>query len=123
MARSLDLDQGTLRRSRGADPASLTRRLAALSGFGEGTPGRVMLHTVSLTRWVAVIGQLFTILFVYFSLGITLPLGALLPAVGLSALVNLALGLGLKATTRLPERSAAALFAFDIVQLLSLIHI
>jgi two-component system sensor histidine kinase RegB len=28
-----------------------------------------------------------------------------------------ALGLGLKATTRLPERSAAALFAFDILQL------
>lgn len=117
MARSLDLDRGTLGRSRGAASASLTRRLAALSGFGEGTPGRVMLHTVSLTRWVTVIGQLFTILFVYFSLGITLPLGALLPAVGLSALVNLALGLGLKATTRLPERSAAALFAFDIVQL------
>ena len=35
----------------------------------------------------------------------------------LSALINLALGLGLKATTRLPERSAAALFAFDIIQL------
>ena len=76
-----------------------------------------MLHTVSLTRWVAVIGQLFTILFVHFSLGIALPLAALLPAVVLSALINLALGLGLKATTRLPERSAAALFAFDIIQL------
>lgn len=117
MAKSFDLEQGALGRVRNTEPVSLTRRLQALSGFGEGTPGRVMLHTVSLTRWVAVTGQLFTILFVYFSLGIALPIGALLPAVALSALVNLALGLGLKATTRLPERSAAALFAFDIVQL------
>ena len=103
--------------NRTSEPRSLPRRLAEISGFGDGAPGRLMLHTVSLTRWVAVIGQLFTILFVYFSLGIALPLAALLPAVALSAFVNLALGLGLKATTRLPERSAAALFAFDIGQL------
>lgn len=103
--------------NRTSEPRSLARRLAEISGFGDGAPGRLMLHTVSLTRWVAVIGQLFTILFVYFSLGIALPLAALLPAVALSAFVNLALGLGLKATTRLPERSAAALFAFDIGQL------
>lgn len=117
MAKSFDLEQGTLGRARNTEPVPLTRRLAALSGFGEGTPGRVMLHTVSLTRWVAVIGQLFTILFVHFSLGIALPMAALLPAVALSAVINIALGLGLKATTRLPERSAATLFAFDIVQL------
>ena len=97
--------------------AWLVERLQALSGLAKGTPGRVRLHTVSLIRWIAVAGQLFTILFVHFSLGITLPLAALLPAVVLSALVNLALTLGLKATTRLPERSAAALFAFDILQL------
>ena len=70
----------------------LARRIADFTGVSEGTPGRVMLHTVSLTRWVAVIGQLFTILFVHFSLGIALPLAALLPAVVLSALINLALG-------------------------------
>ena len=95
----------------------LGRMLAELTGFAEDTQGRVRLHTVSLIRWVAVIGQLFTILFVHFSLGIVLPLGALLPAVALSAAVNLLLSLGLKATTRLPERSAAALFALDILQL------
>ena len=93
-------------RARGPGRAAhrpLARRVAELTGFGEGAPGRVVLHTVSLIRWVAVIGQLFTILFVHFSLGIALPLAALLPAVALSALVNLALGLGLKATTRLPS--------------------
>ena len=115
LARVLELNQAP-----GAHAPSagwLARRLSDLTGFGDDAPGRVRLHIVSLIRWVAVIGQLFTVLFVHFSLGIALPLGALLPAVALSALVNLALALRLKATTRLPERSAAALFAFDILQL------
>ena len=79
-------------------PGRLGGLLAELTGFGDNTQGRVRLHTVSLIRWVAVIGQLFTILFVHFSLGIDLPLAALLPAVALSALINLVLSLGLKAT-------------------------
>ena len=73
----------------------LGRLLAELTGFAEDTQGRVRLHTVSLIRWVAVIGQLFTILFVHFSLGIALPVGVLVPAVILSAVVNLLLSLGL----------------------------
>jgi two-component system sensor histidine kinase RegB len=115
LARTLELNQALGARAPGA--RRLADRLSHVSGFGEGAPGRVRLHTVSLIRWVAVIGQLFTILFVHFSLGIELPLAALIPAVALSALVNLALALSLKATTRLPERGAAALFAFDILQL------
>lgn len=117
MAKSFEFGWGNGGSERGPDQRWLARFLGELTGFGEGAPGRVRLYTVSLTRWVAVIGQLFTILFVDFSLGIDLPLMALLPAVALSALINVALGLGLKATTRLPERSAAALFAFDILQL------
>lgn len=104
-----------------SNPASakvwVARRLSDLTGFVEGAPGRVRLHTVSLIRWVAVIGQLFTILFVDLSLGIDLPVSALLPAVALTAIVNMALSRVLKASTRLPERSAAALFAYDILQL------
>jgi two-component system, sensor histidine kinase RegB len=115
LAETLELNQET--GSSTPAKAWLTRRLSDISGFVEGAPGRVRLHTVSLIRWVAVIGQLFTILFVHFSLNIALPLAALLPAVALTALVNMALGHGLKASTRLPERSAAALFAFDILQL------
>ena len=119
LAKSFDLHQDAAAGGQGgvSSRPRLARWFGALTGFGEGAPGRVRLHTVSLIRWVAVIGQLFTILFVHFSLGIALPLATLLPAVALSALVNLMLGLGLKATTRLPERSAAALFSFDIVQL------
>ena len=115
MARTLHLTNEPIPRALGRD--WLARRMPDLTGFRDGAPGRVRLHTVSLIRWVAVIGQLFTILFVHFSLGIALPLAALISAVALSALVNLALALRLKATTRLPERSAATLFAFDILQL------
>ena len=115
MARTLHLTNEPA--PRGLGRGWLARRMPDLTGFREGAPGRVRLHTVSLIRWVAVIGQLFTILFVHFSLGIALPLAALISAVALSALVNLALALRLKATTRLPERSAATLFAFDILQL------
>ena len=53
----------------------LGRTLAELTGFAENSQGRVRLHTVSLIRWVAVIGQLFTILFVHFSLASACRLG------------------------------------------------
>ncbi|WP_051329064.1 ActS/PrrB/RegB family redox-sensitive histidine kinase [Geminicoccus roseus] len=79
--------------------------------------GRIRLHTLSLTRWVAVVGQLFTVLFVHYSLGIALPVEWLLPAIALSALINLALMVTLRAATRLPERAALWLFAYDILQL------
>jgi two-component system, sensor histidine kinase RegB len=84
---------------------------------GGGAPGRVLLHTLMMTRWLAVFGQLFAILFVHFSLDIALPLAALLPAVALSGVVNLVLAVRYKATTRLPERSALLLFAYDLCQL------
>ena len=70
---------------------ALARRLAALTAFAEGAPGRARLHTASLTRWVAVTA-LFTILFVDFARHRPAAGGAL-PAVALSALVNVVLGL------------------------------
>jgi two-component system sensor histidine kinase RegB len=97
--------------------AELPRRLRSLVGFGGAAPGRVRLHTVTVMRWIAVGGQLFTILFVHFSLDIHLPLAALLPAVALTAAINLVLTLTLAGPTRLSERSAAILFGYDIVQL------
>jgi hypothetical protein len=44
-----------------------TSWLRDLAGLRRGEPGRVTVHTLTLTRWVAVVGQLFTILFVHFS--------------------------------------------------------
>lgn len=91
-------------------------RIAELLGLSaEG--GRVRLHTVAVMRWVAVVGQLFTVLFVHFSLGVRLPLAALLPAIMLTAAINLALTSTYRAPTRLSERAAALLFAYDVLQL------
>ncbi len=79
--------------------------------------GRVGYYTLALTRWIAIIGQLFTILFVHFSLGIELPLLHLLPAVALSVALNVVLGLSLGWATRLSEPAAGGLFTFDLLQL------
>lgn len=79
--------------------------------------GRIRVHTVAVMRWVAVVGQLFTILFVHFSLAIPLPLLTLLPAIGLTAALNLVILLTIGPRARLSERAAAALFAWDILQL------
>ncbi len=80
-------------------------------------PGGIRLHTIATMRWIAVIGQLFTVLFVHFSLGIELPLAPILPAILLSGLLNLALVVSFRAAARLGEWPATALFAYDVVQL------
>ncbi|MCE3247445.1 MAG: two-component sensor histidine kinase [Geminicoccaceae bacterium] len=84
-----------------------------LTGSGE---RRVRLRTLTLIRWIAIIGQAFTVALVHFSLEFRLPLGPMLGAIGLSALINLVLS-GFAATTRLTERSAALLLGYDILQL------
>jgi two-component system sensor histidine kinase RegB len=95
---------------------ALVRALAA--AFGQATgERRLRLRTLILIRWIAIVGQAFTIALVHFSLGFQLPLWPLFAAVGLSALINLALSLSFGATTRLTERSAALLLGYDILQL------
>ena len=97
-----------------ARPAGQTGRLAGLlTGSGE---RRVRLRTLTMIRWIAIIGQAFTVALVHFSLEVRLPLGPLLGAIGLSALINLILS-GFAATTRLTERSAGLLLGYDILQL------
>ncbi|GBD41516.1 hypothetical protein HRbin39_00898 [bacterium HR39] len=79
--------------------------------------GRVGHYTLAVTRWVAVVGQLFAVLFVHFSLEIPLPLAWLLPAIALSIALNLALGLLLGWPTLLAERAVGVLLSFDVLQL------
>jgi two-component system sensor histidine kinase RegB len=88
------------------------RRL--LIGSGE---RRARLRTLIVMRWLALVGQTFTILLVHFSLGFPLPLLPLLAAVALSAAINVALELRSGATTRLTERSAGLLLGYDVLQL------
>jgi two-component system sensor histidine kinase RegB len=86
----------------------------ALGGRGE---RRTRLRTLTLIRWVAIVGQAFTITFVHFSLEFALPIVPLLAAVGLSGLINVVLTLACAPTTRLTERSVALLLGYDIMQL------
>jgi len=85
-----------------------------LVGSGE---RRARLRTLTLIRWVAIVGQAFTILLVDLSFEFDLPLLPLLLAVTLSGLINLYLELGFSASTRLTERAAALLLGYDLMQL------
>jgi two-component system sensor histidine kinase RegB len=103
---------------RGAPPAGgaatmgwLIRRLV---GSGE---RRARLRTLTLIRWIGIVGQAFTILLVDLSLEFDLPMAPLLAAVALSAGINLVLELEFSAKTRLTERSAAFLLSYDVLQL------
>ncbi|MEM9626933.1 MAG: ActS/PrrB/RegB family redox-sensitive histidine kinase [Pseudomonadota bacterium] len=85
-----------------------------LTGSGE---RRARLRTLTLIRWVAIVGQAFTILLVDLSFEFHLPLIPLLLAVALSGLINLYLELGFSASTRLTERAASLLLGYDMLQL------
>jgi two-component system, sensor histidine kinase RegB len=111
------------------DLASQARRSRALLGrlteafgrlaqmLGDGGDRRARLRTLILIRWVAIVGQAFTICLVYFSLEFPLPILPLFGAIALSALINVVLSLRSSATTRLTERGAALLLGYDILQL------
>lgn len=71
-----------------------------------------------LLRWIAVAGQSATLLIVQYAFGFDLPLLPCWLAVGALALSNLALMTARR--RRLTESSAAALLAFDLVQLATL---
>ena len=88
--------------------------------FDLATVGGVRLRTLVLVRWVAIAGQLITVLVVQFGFGIALPLNALLAAMAASAVLNLALTLW-KPVQRLNEGATALLLAWDILQLAALL--
>jgi two-component system sensor histidine kinase RegB len=103
-------------------PRARSDRLSRALGWltqvlGDGGERRARLRTLILIRWMAIVGQAFTICLVYFSLEFPLPLLPLFGAVALSTLINVALALSFSPTTRLTERGAALLLGYDILQL------
>jgi two-component system sensor histidine kinase RegB len=81
----------------------------------------VRLRTLILIRWVAVSGQLVSILVVHFWLGFPLALAPLLGAVALSAAINLVATVLRPADFRLSDAKAALFLAYDVIQLAFLI--
>jgi two-component system, sensor histidine kinase RegB len=83
-------------------------------------PG-LRLQTLIRLRWVAVTGQLGAVLLVRFGLGFDLPLEACLAAIAMSVWLNIILGFNWPPTQRLSDKQAAALLAYDILQLAALL--
>jgi two-component system sensor histidine kinase RegB len=102
-----------------ADPESATRILSARMS----ARGRVRLRTLVLIRWIAVTGQTFTILVVYFGLGYDLPLALTLAAVGASAALNVFLAVRYPFSKRLTDTEAARYLAYDTLQLAVLLFL
>ncbi len=85
--------------------------------------GGLRLRTLVRLRWLAVIGQTGTVLFVALLLGFPLPFGWCLAAIALSAWLNIFFTIRWRSTVRLPDRYAALLLGYDILQLAVLLYL
>ncbi|MET4635696.1 ActS/PrrB/RegB family redox-sensitive histidine kinase [Kaistia defluvii] len=78
---------------------------------------RLKLDTLVRLRWLAVIGQTATVVFVRFWLEYPMPIGLCLAAIALSAWLNLFIKIRYPSSLRLQGRTAALLLAYDVLQL------
>lgn len=105
----------------------LTARLkAAVAPFPvlwSSTDGRITLRTLILIRWVAVVGQLATVLLVNVGFGFAVPLGPVLAAVGASVLLNVVAMAQRGGGLRLADRDAALYLGYDMLQLTLLLYL
>jgi two-component system sensor histidine kinase RegB len=85
--------------------------------------GPISLRTLILIRWVAIAGQVSTILIVHYGLGFGLPLVPALAVVASSALLNLVLIMLRQWAARLGARDAALYLGYDILQLAVLLYL
>jgi two-component system, sensor histidine kinase RegB len=79
--------------------------------------GRLRSRTLVGSRWLALLGQIVTILFVHFSLRFELPLLLCLMAIGANAALNLFLSLTMPVGRLVRQSEAAAQLTFDVLQL------
>jgi two-component system sensor histidine kinase RegB len=84
---------------------------------------QIRLQTLTRLRWLAVIGQTAAVLGVYFALGWPLPIFLCLSVIGLSAWLNIFLGLRNRSIKRLGYNQASWLLAYDILQLAVLFYL
>ncbi|MEC9345838.1 MAG: ActS/PrrB/RegB family redox-sensitive histidine kinase [Pseudomonadota bacterium] len=92
------------------------------TGPGLSGSGRVRLQTLVLIRWVAVIGQSFSILLVQYGIGFELPFLPCMATIAASAALNLILAIQYPHTARLSDRGASLFLAYDLLQLAALLY-
>ncbi|MGA2638350.1 ActS/PrrB/RegB family redox-sensitive histidine kinase [Methylocella sp.] len=84
---------------------------------------RLHVDTLVRLRWLALFGQTAALLFTYFVLGFSLPLGLCLMVIAMSAALNIGLRITYGRVDQLNELPAAAVLAFDIIQLTALLYL
>nr|WP_051335490.1 ActS/PrrB/RegB family redox-sensitive histidine kinase [Methylocapsa acidiphila] len=84
---------------------------------------RLRVDTLVKLRWFALFGQAIALVVTRFGLGFSLPLGPCLLVVALSAWLNIGLRLRFRRTDRLENLPAAAMLAYDILQLTALLYL
>lgn len=84
---------------------------------------RLHVSTLVSLRWLALFGQTAALLFTYFVLGFGLPLGFCFLVVAMSAVLNIGLRFAYGRVDQLDEPPAAAVLAFDILQLTALVYL
>ncbi|MGJ8527292.1 ActS/PrrB/RegB family redox-sensitive histidine kinase [Maritalea sp.] len=88
-----------------------------------GSHHRLRLETLVRLRWLAVIGQSVGVLVVAFVFNYSLPLGACFTLIASSAWLNVILLIKYPASFRVPSVYAAALLAYDSIQLGGLLYL
>jgi two-component system sensor histidine kinase RegB len=96
----------------------------SLWDFGGSRRARLRIRTLVTVRWLTVVGQLSTVLFVRFGLGFDLPLAACLTLIALSAWMNVLVHLASTSTQRqAADWEATAQLGFDILQLSGMLYL
>ncbi len=101
----------------------MTRPLTDKELAGEALRGPVRIRTLTTLRWLAVAGQMASILVVHFVFGFPVELGLCLGAIAASAWLNIFTALRFSPQRFLADGEAAAYIAFDIVQLCVLLFL
>jgi len=97
--------------------------MTAYTARNIGSHHRLRLETLVRLRWLAVAGQSAGVLVVAFVLNYQLPLGACFTLIALSAWLNVILLIRYPANYRLRSHYAAALLAYDCLQLGGLLYL
>jgi two-component system, sensor histidine kinase RegB len=84
---------------------------------------RLRVDTLVRLRWLAVGGQATAVLFVHYGLGFPIPLGFCFLFIASSAWLNILLRIRFGRSDRLEDPPAAAMLAYDIVQLSALLYL
>jgi len=95
--------------------------LLTMPSPGTADPARVSLRILVLIRWIAIVGQLVTLLLVHFVFDFELPILRALAVVGASVLFNIANALVRPA--RITDLDAALYLGFDVLQLSALLYL